>query len=115
VTQQVVARLTDFSMNLGTLKAFVETAEKLGAGVRAKVRYAVDAKGTPCLVLELPERAAEALEKASAPPKPTRVQEAVTGQLEARKRAVRSGVPVPGHVPPVARRGKLLKPGRAAT
>ena len=115
MTQQVVARLSGYAMNLGTLKHFVETAEELGAGTRAKVRYEVDDEGIPRLCLELPERAAEALERASRPPKPTKAQEAVRDQLQARDEAVKAREPVPGHVPPVAKRGKTLKKPKPRT
>jgi hypothetical protein len=109
VSQRVILRLTEFSMRLGSFRTFLETAEKYGAGPRAVITYMVDSSGHPCLCLELPEKAAEALEKAVRPLKPTRAQEAVSGQLQARKEAVRTGQPVPGHVPAVAKGGKVLK------
>lgn len=109
MTQQVVARLTEFSMNLGTLETFSRTARELGSGPRAKIHFTMDVSGTWCLVLELPERAAEALERAVLPPKPTKAQEAVRGQLQDRQEAVRSGAQVSGYVPPVVKRGRMLK------
>lgn len=109
MSQRVVLRLTEYSMRLGSLRTFLETAEKSGAGPRAKVEYMVDAQGSPCLCVELPERASEALEKVSAPRKPTKAQVAVREQLQTRAEAVRTGQPVPGHVPAVAKNGKTLK------
>lgn len=96
-------------MNLGSLKTFIENAENLGVGPRAKVQYAVNAEGVPVLYVVLPPRAADAVLRAAAGRKPTKAQEAVREQLQARREAVRAGEKVPGHMPPVAKGGRKLK------
>lgn len=110
MTQRVVMRFGhDYTSLFNALETLVEQSKSLGVGPRSKVQLAVDAQGTPCLYVELPERAAEALDRSAAGRKPTKAREAVTEQLAARKKAVRSGEPVPGHVPPVAKKGRVLK------
>lgn len=110
MTQRIVMRFNhDYETLFGALCFLVDQGRELGVGTRSKVQYAVDAEGVPCLYVELPERAAEALERAAAGPRATKAQQAVRGQLQARAEAVRSGEPVPGHVPPVAKRGRVLK------
>lgn len=102
-------RLTDFSENIGTVQAFLDQARNHGAGPRAKITYAVDSNGIPCFYIELPESAVAALARKERPPVRTKAQQAVRDQVEARLAAVKAESPVPGHVPPVARRGKVLK------
>lgn len=102
-------RLSQWAQNIDTVEQFIAQAKELGAGPRAKMHYAMDANGQPCFYVELPEKAAEALEKRQQPKQPTKAQQAVRDQLEARKRAVRSGEPVPGHMAPVAKDGKVIR------
>lgn len=102
-------RLSKWTQNVETMEQFLHQVRELGAGPRAVVNYAVDAQGIPCLYVELPEKAAEALERRQRPKPPTKAQKAVRDQLESRQKAVRSGQPVPGHVAPVARDGKVLR------
>lgn len=113
--QRVVLRLTKYTMNSASLRKFLDTAEELGLGPRGLIEYALDSKGCPCLVAELPDRAAEALTRVRRPKTPTKAQEAVRGQLEARRDAVRSGTAVPGHVPPVAKGGRVLRTRKKKT
>lgn len=116
MTQRIVMRFNrDYETLFGALTFLVDQGKELGVGTRGKVQFAVDAEGVPCLTVELPERAAEALERSAAGPRATKAQEAVRGQLQARREAVRSGEPVPGHVPPVAKRGRMLKTGKKKT
>lgn len=109
---RVVLRLNQFSMNVKSLREFLDTCTGLGLGPHGRIVYAQDREGRPCLVAELPERAAEALEKSRRGKAPTRAQQAVADQLEGRREAVQSGLPVAGHVPAVARGGKILKTGK---
>lgn len=116
MTQRIVMRFgKDYETLFGALEFLVDQGRALGVGTRSKVQFAVDAEGIPCLTVELPERAAEALERSAVGPKATKAQEAVRGQLQARREAVRSGDPVPGHVPPVAKRGRMLKTRKKKT
>jgi hypothetical protein len=107
VSCRVVMRLTKWSQNIHTVREFLEQAEKLGAGPRAKMVYAVDSDGHPCLYVDLPAGAAEALEKSQRPKEPTKAQKAVTEQLETRRKAVKAGEKVPGHVPPAVKARKV--------
>lgn len=109
MAQRVVVRLTEWTLSVASLKVFLQKCEDLGVGPRGKVHYAVDDNQVPCFYVELPERAADALLRAAAGPRATKAQQAVSGQLTARKEAVSSGQKVPGHVPAVARGGKVLK------
>ena len=113
--QRVVLRLTKYTMNPKSLREFLDTAESLGLGPRGTIYYARSANGDGCLVAELPERAAEALKRTRRPETPTKAQQAVRGQLQARQDAVKTGAPVPGHVPPVARRGRVLRTRKKTT
>lgn len=105
---RAVLRLTEYTETIERMEAFLAQARELGAGPRTKVTYMVDAKGNPVLVIELPERAADAFEKASRPKVRTKAQQAVADQREARLRAIKANEPVPGHVKPVARNGKII-------
>lgn len=106
---RVVLRLTQYTMNRKSLQTFLDQCEENGLGPHGKIVYAVDSEGKPCLVAELPERASDALEKRQTPKGPTKAQEAVREQLQGRREAVESGAPVPGHVPAVAKGGRVLK------
>lgn len=110
--QRVVLRLNKHTMNPASLRKFLDTLEELGVGPRGEIYYARGANGDGLLVAELPERAAEALDRASRPQAPTKAREAVRGQLQARQEAVKAGGPVPGHVPPVAKGGRVLRTRR---
>lgn len=110
--QRAVLRMNRYTMNPVSLRKFLDTIEELGLGPRGKIELRRDDKGEWCLVAELPERAAEALERASRPETPTKAQQAVRGQLRERREAVKAGGPVPGHVPPVAKGGRVLKTRR---
>lgn len=113
MTQRIVMRFSrDYETLWGALEFMVDQGRAVGLGTRSKVQFAVDANGVPCLFVELPERAAEALARSAAGPKTTKAQEAVSGQLRARKEAVQTGEPVPGHVPPVVKHGRVLKTGK---
>jgi hypothetical protein len=101
-------RLTKWSQDLGNVEKFLAHAKELGAGPRAKLMYAVDADGHPCFYVELPEKAAEALDRKQRPRTPSKAKQAVEKQLTARKEAVKVGNPVSGYVPPVARNGKVI-------
>jgi len=107
--QRVVLRLNKYTMTAASMRGFLDTAEKLGFPPRGLIVYMQNAAGEPCLVAELPDRAAEALERAKRPREPTKARRAVTEQLQARAEAVKSGSTVPGHVPPVAKGGRVLK------
>lgn len=109
MSRRVVMRLSKWSQDIETVEKFFAQAKELGAGPRARMNYAVAADGTPCFYIELPEKAAEALEKRQRPKQPTKAQQAVKEQLEARQNAVRAGKPVPGHVAPVAQNGKVIR------
>lgn len=110
--QRVVLRLIKYTMNPASLRKFLDTLDELGVGPRGDIELCRDANGEWRLVAEIPERAAEALKRASRPETPTKARQAVTGQLKARQEAVKAGAPVPGHVPPVAKNGRLLKTRR---
>ena len=102
-------------MTAKALREFLDQCEAHGLGPRGKIVYAADSEGHPCLVAELPERSAETLERQRRPKTPTKAQEAVRGQLETRRAAVRGGGTVPGHVPPVAKNGRVLKTRKKRT
>lgn len=109
MSRRVVMRLSKWSQDIETVEKFLAQAKELGAGPKARLNYAVDANGVPCFYVELPEKAAEALEKRQRPRQPTKAQQAVREQLEARQKAVKAGKPVSGHVPPVAKNGKVIR------
>lgn len=108
MSYRAVLRLTEHTETIERMEAFLAQARELGAGPRTKVAYMADPSGRPVLVIELPEKAAEAFEKAATPKRATKAQQAVRGQLEARDKAVRAKQPVPGHVKPVAKQGKVI-------
>lgn len=112
--QRVVMRLTDYSFTTRDLKVFLERAEELGVHSRTRLVYSQDSSGNAYICAEVPERAVESLRRKSAPPRRTKAQQAVSDQLSARKAAVQSGAPVPGHVPAVkgAKRTVNLKTRR---
>jgi hypothetical protein len=106
---RVVIRLNKYSMTVGSFEEFLKNCKENGLGPRGKIEYRVDPEGNVCLVAELPERAVESLTRSRTPKEPTKARKAVRGQLQARQEAVRSGRPVPGHVPAVVKGGKVLK------
>ena len=108
MSKRVVMRLTDWSQDVGNVRKFLDQVEALGAGPRSKIHYAVDAGNHPCFYVVLPEKAAEALERKQKPKPPTKAQLAVEAARKAREEAVKSGAPVPGHVKPVVKNGKLV-------
>lgn len=109
MSRRVVLRLTEYSEYLQALKDFVGQAETLGAGPRARFHYQVHPELGPVLVLEIPESAVAALERAERPPVLSKQQQAVRDQREARDRAVAAGEQVPGHVPPVKKLRRKAK------
>lgn len=109
---RVVLRLSEYSMTLKSFQEFLDTCGVLGLGPRGKIVYSEDSEGHPCLVANLPEKAAEALEKERRLKTPTKVQTAVRDQLQGRREAVKAGNPLPGHLPAVAKGGKVLKTGK---
>lgn len=109
MSQRVVMHLTQWSQNIQTVQEFLNYALEAGAGPRSKVVYAVDADGRPCFYVDLPAGAAEAMKRRTRTKEPTKAQKAVREQLEARQAAVEAGERVSGHVPPVAKGGKVLR------
>lgn len=106
---RIVLRLNEYTMNEQSFQEFLDKARELGLRRRDPIVYALDHEGRACLVAELAERPVEALVRKVRPKQPTKAQAAVSDQLQGRHAAVQSGQPVPGHVPPVAKRGKVLK------
>lgn len=106
---RIVLRLNKYTMNRKSLREFLDKAEELGLRQNDPITYALDHEGKPCLVAELPERAVEGLERKTRLKTPTMAQQAVRDQLQARRAAVETGEAVTGHVPAVARNGKVLK------
>lgn len=106
---RVVLRLNRYTMNRKSLREFLDKTEELGTRQLDEIVYALDHEGNPCLVAELPERAVEGLERKTRPAPPTKAQAAVADQLQGRRKAVADGQPLPGHVPPVAKNGRVLK------
>lgn len=113
--QRIVLRLTEWTMTAKALREFCDKMDELGIGPRTKIYYAVDGNGVPCFYAELPQSASAALTKAATPPRPTKAQQAVRGQLQARAEAVKAKQPLPGHVPAVARGGRVLKTRKKKT
>lgn len=106
---RIVLRLNKYTMNRKSLQEFLDKAEELGLRQNDEIVYALDHEGRPCLVAELPERAVEGLERKARLREPTKAQQAVREQLQSRRAAVKTGSAVPGHVPPVAKNGRVLK------
>lgn len=109
MSRRAVMRLNQWTQDIKTVRELLDQAEANGAGPRSKLVYAVDSDGHPCFYIDLPDRATEALEKRKRPKPKTKAQQAVTEQLEARKRAVEAGEKVPGHVAPVAKNGRPIR------
>lgn len=106
---RVVLRLNKYTMNRQSFQEFLNKTEELGLRQRDPITYMQDHEGNPCLVAEIPERAAEAVVRRVRPKTPTKAQAAVREQLQGRREAVRDGKPLPGHVPAVVKNGRVLK------
>lgn len=102
----------DYYQYLETLETAIAQAKQLGAGPRAKVHQMDTVDGETALVIELPERLAEARVARPRPVVRTKAQQAIADRREARDAALRDGEQVPGHEPPLAKRGKVLKKRR---
>lgn len=111
---RVVLRLNKYTMNRQSFQEFLKKLEELDVPMRAPITYMLDHEGRPCLVAELPEKAAERVERRARVKEPTKAQQAVREQLQGRRAAVRSGQPLPGHVPAVAKNGRVLKTRKRA-
>jgi hypothetical protein len=104
VSRRAVLRLTDFSSTIADGLAFLQYMQELGCGPRTRFQYQVDEHGKPCLVVELPEKAAVVIERKERSPVRTKTQQAVRDRVEARQAAVAAGEPVSGHEKPITRR-----------
>lgn len=111
---RVVLRLNKYTMTRQSFQEFMNKLEELDVPMRAPIVYALDHEGRPCLVAELPEKAAERVERRVRVKEPTKAQKAVREQLQGRREAVKAGQPLSGHVPAVAKNGRVLKTKKRA-
>jgi hypothetical protein len=102
-------RLKGHRAQAASLREFVVQMDKYELGPRAAVCYGIGDDGIPVLFVEIPEKLPAGLAKKPGTRRPTKAQQAVTEQLEARKAAVRAREPVPGHVPPVKGAKKTVR------
>lgn len=107
MSRRVVMRLNEWTQDIKTVRELLDQAEEHGAGPRSKLIYAIDSDGHPCFYIDLPDRAVEAEQRRKRSKAPTKAQEAVREQLEARREALAAGEEVPGYVPPVAKNGRV--------
>lgn len=106
---RAVLRLTQYTQTVGYIEQFLAQVRELGVSGSTRITYMLtEDTQEPVLVVELPEKAATAFETSVKPKPPTKAQQAVTDQLAARKQAVKAKQPVPGHVDPVAKNGKVI-------
>lgn len=107
--QRIAMRLKEHRAQAASLREFVAQMDKFELGPRTKVCYGIGDDGIPVLFVEIPEKAAAGLKPKPGTRRPTKAQQAVTDQIQARKDAVAAKEDVPGHVAPVKGAKKTVR------